>query len=166
MSTTESLLPDLLADVVIAPSALHIGGVRGVARPEVGIAIQDVHYKGVSTISCYPPLAPIQSSPAISYAESILQSFPDHHHYKSPPSPMVGSSFFEKQHTRTLQGLGAYTGSHTVDQVKGESLGGRRFIIAYSYLSGDRACIDPSKYAIFSSSEGERKRHTLSRVRD
>lgn len=49
------------AEVVIAPSTLHIASVQGTVRPEVAIAVQDIH---------------------------------------------------------SVKGLGAYTGSHTIDQVK------------------------------------------------
>lgn len=38
-----ALFVPLPAEVVIAPSALHIEGVKAAIRPEVAVAVQDIH---------------------------------------------------------------------------------------------------------------------------
>lgn len=79
----------LIAEVVIAPSALHISTVKSNIRPDVGIAIQDVHTSKVS-----PDTA----------SRHLLESI-------YPRTKLT-------LNLMAFQSLGAYTGSHVIEQVK------------------------------------------------
>ena len=50
MDTASTLSPP--ADIVIAPTAIHIGSIVAKLRPEVKVAVQDIH---TAKVSCDGP---------------------------------------------------------------------------------------------------------------
>jgi triosephosphate isomerase len=91
------------AEVVIAPSAIHLGLVTATVRPEVAVAIQDIH---TAKVRAHAPL----SAWALRAQLRARCARPT----RAAPSPRPPAS---AALSPPAQGLGAYTGSHTIDVV-------------------------------------------------
>jgi hypothetical protein len=76
-------LPDS-AEVVIAPSALHLGAVKQTLRSDVGVAIQNIHTARVRGCAC-TALPQARAPPPLPSQRTHLTRSP-------PPSPPSSSS--------------------------------------------------------------------------
>ena len=87
---------DVTAEVLVAPTAIHIGLVKQALRKDVAVAVQDIHTVKVCDAAVIPWNI---------FAIRCRQ---------------VNKQLANYMRHGTLQGVGAYTGSHTAELIKGE----------------------------------------------